>query len=57
MTISPQFPCLDQSHALDIFSNGCLDLSANILTSDMVLVWDVQLPSVASHLKRLRPVF
>ena len=36
-----------------IISNGCLDLSANILISVMVLVRDVQQATVASHLKGL----
>ena len=32
------------------FFNGCFDLSANILIGSMVLVRNVKLPSVASHL-------
>ena len=45
--VSVSWPRLGVRH----FPNGCLDLSADILTGGTVLVWDVQLPSVASHLK------
>ena len=36
-----------------VFSYCSLDLSANILSADMVFVWDVQYPFVVSHLKGL----
>ena len=38
MTKPPQFPLLDQCPELIIFSDGCLNLSASIFVSDMVLV-------------------
>ena len=34
----PQFPFLDRGQEFVIFSNGCLDLSASIITGYMVLV-------------------
>ena len=36
-----------------MFSDGCLDLSANLLIGNMILVQTVQQPLVASHLKGL----
>ena len=33
-----QFPFLDQGQEFVIFSNGCLDLFANVIIGDMVLV-------------------
>ena len=39
--IETQFPFLDQNQEFDIFSNGCLDLSANHLISNMVLLRNV----------------
>ena len=32
----------DQGQEFVIFSNGCLDLSANLLFDNMVLIWNVQ---------------
>ena len=37
-----QLPFLDQGQEFVIFSNGCLDLSANFLIRDMILVRNVQ---------------
>ena len=42
---------LDQGQEFSIFSNACLDLSANLLIGNMVLVRNV--PQVAYHLKGL----
>ena len=42
MTKPPQFPLFDQGQEFVILSNGCLVLSANILTGDIVLVRDFQ---------------
>ena len=42
MSKPPEFPFLDQGQEFIIFSNGCLDLSVNILIGDMVLVLYVQ---------------
>ena len=36
------FPLLDQDQEFIVFSNGCLDLSANLLIGSMVLVRNVK---------------
>ena len=53
MARPPKCPLLDQGQEFIIFSNDCLDLSANLLIGNMVLVQNVTWPliHVASHLK------
>ena len=51
MARPPKFPLLDQGQEFIIFSNDCLDLSANLLIGNMVLVRNVTWPLIASHLK------
>ncbi|MEW8545334.1 MAG: hypothetical protein AB2693_17570 [Candidatus Thiodiazotropha sp.] len=48
MAKPPWFLLLDRGQELIIFFNGCLDLSANLLIGYMVLVQNVQYPSVTS---------
>ena len=53
MAKSIKLPFLDQGQEFGIFSNGCLDLSVNLLIGNMVFIRNVQKPPVASHLKSL----
>ena len=57
MTKPSKFSFLDQAQKFIIFSNGCLDLSTNLLIGNMVLVPNAQYPQIASHLKGLRFFF
>ena len=51
------FLFLDKGQQFILFSNGCLDLSANTVVCDMILLRDVQQPLVAPHHKDLCSFF
>ena len=55
MAKSTKFLLLDRGQEFIICPHVCLDLSANLLIGNMVLVQIVQWSSVASHLKGQRP--
>ena len=47
------FPFLHQGHEFIIFFSGCLNLSVSLFIGNMVLVRNVQQPSITSRLKGL----
>ena len=53
MTETPRFSFLDQDQEFIKFFSECLELLANMLISDKVLVPVIEQPSIASLLKSL----